>query len=120
MLNVLSEIIKDNDYSYNDIVYNLEKKNIIYKKTQNIYFELAEIRKLMKEYSISNDIQLLKDVILKHQIINNNIKIVRSIKYPINEVVNEDGVNILKQYPYSFDEFLNPNLDLLKVNNFST
>jgi hypothetical protein len=24
-------------------------------------------------------------------------------------------LNILKQYPYSFDDFLNPNLELLKV-----
>jgi hypothetical protein len=26
---------------------------------------------------------------------------------------------VLKQFPYSFDEYLNPNLELLKVNKFT-
>ena len=87
------------------------------------------------EYGTTNNKRLLKDIALKHQTINDILTVVRSMKYPIHEVVEETvydridddenfideskapkkTMNVLKQYPYSFDEFFNPNLDLLKV-----
>jgi signal recognition particle subunit SEC65 len=100
-----------------------------------VYAEMANIRELLNEYGTTNNKRLLKDIALKHQTINDILTVVRSIKYPIHEVVQETvydrvdddenfideskapkkTMNVLKQYPYSFDDVFNPNLDLLKV-----
>ena len=89
----------------------------------------------MAEYNESQNKRLLKDVAAKQLVIGDILTVVRSVKYPIHEVIQENvynlvdkegnfvddskasktKLNILKQYPYSFDDFLNPNLELLKV-----
>ena len=112
-----------------------KRVNLIKKKMDTVYAEMASIRELLNEYGTTNNKRLLKDIALKHQSINDILTVVRSIKYPIHEVVQETvynrvddeenfideskapkiTMNVLKQYPYSFDEFFNPNLDLLKV-----
>ena len=84
-----------------------------------VYSELADIRKIMEEYNIMKNEKLLNDVVLKHQVIKSNINIIRALKYPINEIVDENSENVLKQYPFSFDDYLNPNMELLKVIKYS-
>ena len=137
------EIIKKNNIlentlsnqSFFDIQNETKKINSIKKKMDTVYAELANIRELMNEYSATKNNRLLKDIASKQKDISDILTVVRSIQYPIHEViqetvynrVDEEGnfideskapkitLNVLKQYPYGFDDFLNPNLDLLKV-----
>jgi hypothetical protein len=105
-----------------------------------IYNELAEIRNLMDDYNQNQNKKLLQDIAIKHKTINDNLSIIRSVKYPIHEVLQESlynliddennfidkskatktTLNVLKQYPYSFDDFLNPNLEMLEVMKYTT
>ena len=127
------EIIKKNSV-LNTPKFELQNDSIK-KKMDTVYAEMANIRELLNEYGTTNNKRLLKDIALKHQTINDILTVVRSIKYPIHEVVQETvydrvdddenfideskapkkTMNVLKQYPYSFDDVFNPNLDLLKV-----
>ena len=111
--------INNEKYSYYSIQNNPEKIRLIHKKMEIVYSELADIRKIMENYNITNNEKLLNDVVLKHQTIKSNINIIRSLKYPITEIVDEGINNVLKQYPFSFDEYLNPNIELLKVTKYS-
>jgi hypothetical protein len=87
---------------------------------QDIYSELAMIRKLRHEYSMTNNKELLRDIVSHHKNVKTNLDNIRSLKYPITEMVDEEQHrHVLKQFPYSFDEYLNPNLELLKVNKFT-
>jgi hypothetical protein len=127
------EIIKKNSV-LNTPKFELQNDSIK-KKMDTVYAEMAAIRELLNEYGATNNKRLLKDIALKHQSINDILTVVRSMKYPIHEVVEETvydrvdteenfideskapkkTMNVLKQYPYSFNDFFNPNLDLLKV-----
>lgn len=133
------EIIKKNSVLEKTLAFEVQNEskqvNLIKKKMDTVYAEMANIRELLNEYGTTNNKRLLKDIALKHQTINDILTVVRSMKYPIHEVVEETvydridddenfideskapkkTMNVLKQYPYSFDEFFNPNLDLLKV-----
>jgi hypothetical protein len=137
------EIIKKNsilentlsNQSFFEIQNESKKINSIKKKMDTVYAELANIRELMNEYNTTKNNRLLKDIASKQKDISDILTVVRSIQYPIHEVIQEtvynriddEGnfideskapkitLNVLKQYPYSFDDFFNPNLDLLKV-----
>jgi hypothetical protein len=133
------EIIKKHivleNQSFFEMQNDSKKVNAIKKKIDTVYTELNNIRELMAEYNESQNKRLLKDVAAKQLAIGDILTVVRSVKYPIHEViqesvynlVDEEGnfvddskasktkLNILKQYPYSFDDFLNPNLEMLKV-----
>lgn len=106
--------------NYDAIVNNPEKKKIISKKTQEIYNDLALIRKLRHEMRVNNDRELLSDIISHYKSIQTNLDNIRLLKYPIVEIIEngETGEKVVKKFPYSFDEYLNPNLELLKVNKF--
>ena len=111
--------VNNEKYSYYSIQNNPDKIRLINKKMEIVYSELADIRKIMENYNITNNEKLLNDVVLKHQIIKSNINIIRALKYPITEIVDEGLNNVLKQYPFSFDEYLNPNMELLNVTKYS-
>jgi hypothetical protein len=111
--------INNEKYSYYSIQNNPDKNRLIHKKMEIVYSELADIRKIMENYNITNNEKLLNDAVLKHQTIKSNINIIRSLKYPITEIVDENSENVLKQYPFSFDDYLNPNMELLKVTKYS-
>jgi hypothetical protein len=116
------KIINDNaTVVYEPFIENPEKKKIVNKKMQDIYGELAMIRKLRHEYSMTNNKELLRDIVSHHKNVKTNLDNIRSLKYPITEMVDEEQKqqHVLKQFPYSFDEYLNPNLELLKVNKFT-
>jgi hypothetical protein len=128
----------DVNESYYNMQNNVEKKNFISKKMNIVYSGLAEIRRLLEEYEKTGNNILLKEVALKQVELRDILSLVRSMKYPIHEMVNETVYNfvdeegnfvdetkasrveqhVLKQYPYGFDDFLNPNLELLKVTKF--
>lgn len=114
-----NNILNNEKYSYYNIQNNPDKKRLILKKMEIVYSELADIRKIMEEYNIMKNEKLLNDAVLKHQVIKSNINIIRALKYPINEIVDENSENVLKQYPFSFDDYLNPNMELLKVIKYS-
>ena len=127
------------EVSYYDMQNDTKRTSIVSKKMQDVYSELAEIRRIMREYEIDGNQRLLKDVAQKHKTIKEILNVVQSIKYPICEMVEEtvynyvdvDGnfldeskapkimLNVLKQYPYCFDDFLNPNLEKLEVQKYS-
>lgn len=134
------EIIKKNSVLEKTLsIYEMQNESkrvsLIKKKMDTVYAEMASIRELLNEYGTTKNKRLLKDIALKHQSINDILTVVRSMKYPIHEVVEETvydrvdddenfideskapkkTMNVLKQYPYSFDDIFNPNLDLLKV-----
>ena len=134
------EIIKKNSVLEKTLsIYEMQNESkqvsLIKKKMDTVYAEMASIRELLNEYGTTKNKRLLKDIALKHQSINDILTVVRSMKYPIHEVVEETvydrvdddenfideskapkkTMNVLKQYPYSFDDLFNPNLDLLKV-----
>ena len=108
-------LLNDDKYSYYEIFNDSEKQRVIQSKMQNIHQELAEIRTLLNKYNKTGRDKFLVDVAAKHQTINNQMSIVRGLKYPVNEVILEKKMNVLKQYPYSFDELYNKHSDLLKV-----
>ena len=127
------------EVSFYDMQNDAKKTTIVSKKMKDVYSELAEIRRILKEYAIDGNKNLLKDVAQKQKTIKEILNVVRSIKYPICEMVEEtvynfiddDGnfldenkapknvLNILKQYPYCFDDFLNPNLEQLEVQKYN-
>lgn len=118
-------LINDVNKSFFEIQNDSKKQNFIRIKMNIIYNELSEIRNLMDEYNKNQNKKLLEDVATKHKLINDNLTIVRSVKYPIHEVLQETvydlideqnnfidkskatriTLNVLKQYPYSFDDF---------------
>ncbi len=134
------DLINNVNESYYNMQFDTTKMNIISKKMKDVYSELAEIQKHMQQYEIDKNQKILEDVALKQQKIQNILNFVRSIKYPICEMVEKTVYNyidaegnfvdeskaskidlhILKQYPYSFDDFLNPNLEMLNVFKYST
>ena len=127
------------EVSFYDMQNDAKKIAIVSKKMKDVYAELAEIRRILKQYAIDGNKNLLKDVAQKQKTIKEILNVVRSIKYPICEMVEEtvynfvddDGnfldenkapkmvLNILKQYPYCFDDFLNPNLEQLEVQKYT-
>ena len=127
------------EVSYYDMQNDTKRTSIVSKKMQDVYSELAEIRRILREYEIDGNQRLLKDVAQKQKTIKEILNVVQSIKYPICEMVEEtvynyvdvDGnfldeskapkimLNVLKQYPYCFDDFLNPNLEKLEVQKYS-
>lgn len=127
------------EVSFYDMQNDSKKTTIVSKKMKDVYSELAEIRRILKEYAIDGNKNLLKDVAQKQKTIKEILNVVRSIKYPICEMVEEtvynfvddEGnfldenkapkmvLNILKQYPYCFDDFLNPNLEQLEVQKYT-
>lgn len=133
-------MVLTNDYSYYEIQNDSKKVSIISKKMKFVYSELAEIRIIMEEYKIDGNQKLLSTVALKHKGIKDALYIVRCLKYPIHEIVKEstynfvddDGnfidkskaskidLNVLKQYPYSFDDVFNQHLDSLTVEKYTT
>ena len=133
-------MVLTNDYSYYEIQNDSKKESIISKKMKFVYSELAEIRIIMEEYQIDGNKKLLSTVALKHKGIKDALYIVRCLKYPIHEMVKEstynfvddDGnfidkskaskidLNVLKQYPYSFDDVFNQHLDSLTVEKYTT
>jgi hypothetical protein len=133
------ELMNDRNNSYYEMQNDNKKNSIISRKMEYIHQELAEIRRIMKEYEASGNKKLLTDAAVKHVAIKETLNVIRAIKYPIHEVVEEETynyidaegnfldeskapkttLNVLKQYPYNFDDFLNPNLELLVVQNFS-
>lgn len=107
--------------NYDEIVNNPEKKKIISKKTQEIYSALAAVRRLRHERNVGNNRELLADIMAHYKTIQTNLDNIRLLKYPIMEIVEdeESGEKVVKRFPYSFDEYLNPNQELLKVNKFT-
>jgi hypothetical protein len=69
---------------------------------------------------MNNDRELLSDIISHYKNIQTNLDNIRLLKYPIVEIIEngETGEKVVKKFPYSFDEYLNPNSELLKVNKF--
>ena len=138
--NNLNDVSTTLNNSYYEMQNNSEKVGILNKKMENVHKELAEIRRIMAEYALSKNKKLLEDVAQKQKKIQDAFVVIRSIKYPIHEIVKEtvynivddDGnfideskaakieMDVLKQYPYSFDDFLNPNLEMLEVKKFNT
>ena len=125
--------------SYYDMQNDSKKTILVAKKMANIHEKLAEIRRDMHEYEISKNTKIVESVAQKQKQIQDALIVVRSIKYPIHEMVRETvhnlvddegnfmdeskapkmDVNVLKQYPYNFDDFLNPNLEMLEVQKFA-
>ncbi len=125
--------------SYYEMQNDSKKTNLVSKKMADIHEKLAEIRRDMHEYSISKNNKILETVAQKQKQIQDALIVVRSIKYPIHEMVTETiynlvddegnfmdeskapkmDVNVLKQYPYNFDDYLNPNLEMLEVEKFA-
>lgn len=133
-------LINDVNKSFFEIQTDSKKQNFIRIKMNIIYNELSEIRSLMDEYNKNKNKKILEDIARKHKLIHDNLTIIRSVKYPIHEVLQETvydlideqnnfidkskatktTLNVLKQYPYSFDDFLNPNLEMLEVIKYTT
>ena len=133
-------LINDVNKSFFEIQTDSKKQNFIRIKMNIIYNELSEIRSLMDEYNKNENKKILEDIARKHKLIHDNLTIIRSVKYPIHEVLQETvydlideqnnfidkskatktTLNVLKQYPYSFDDFLNPNLEMLEVIKYTT
>lgn len=107
--------LNDNKYSYYEIVNDSERQRVIDAKQQGIHQELGEIRSLLNKYNRTGRDKFMKDIALKHQTVNDQMNIIRGLKYPVCEVVQVKGLNVLKQYPYSFDTLYNKHADLLKV-----
>jgi hypothetical protein len=125
--------------SYYDMQNDSKKTTLVAKKMADIHEKLAEIRRDMHEYEISKNTKIVETVAQKQKQIQDALFVVRSIKYPIHEMVHETvhnlvddegnfmdeskapkmDVNVLKQYPYNFDDFLNPNLEMLEVQKFA-
>lgn len=134
------DLINNVNESYYNMQHDTTKMNIISKKMKDVYSELGEIQIHLEQYKLDKNPKILEDVAIKQKKIQNILNFVRSIKYPICEMVEEtvynyvdsEGnfvdeskaskmmLNVLKQYPYNFDDFLNPNLEMLNVFKYNT
>ncbi len=110
-----ASLLNDNKYSYYEIVNDSERQRVVNAKQQSIHQELGEIRSLLNKYNRTGRDKFMKDIALKHQTVNDQMSIIRGLKYPVCEVIQVKGLNVLKQYPYSFDTLHNKHADLLKV-----
>lgn len=113
-------ILNDNKYSLHELMNDPDKQRILNVKMQMIHQELGEIRDLINKYDQSGRDKFMKDIALKHEAINDQMQIIRGLKYPVNEVIQVKGLNVLKQYPYSLDTLHNKHADLLKVEKMNT
>ena len=93
------EIIKKNivleNQSFFEMQNDSKKMNTIKKKIDTVYAELNNIRELMAEYNESQNKRLLKDVAAKQLVIGDILTVVRSVKYPIHEVIQENVYNLV-------------------------
>ena len=126
--------------SYYEMQNDSKKTSVISRKMADVHEKLAEIRRDMEEYDNTGNKKILEAVAQKQKHIHDAMNIIRSVKYPIHEIVQETvynlvddegnfmdeskapkmDLNVLKQYPYCFDDFLNPNLDELNVIKYMT
>ena len=117
-----------------------KKTSTISRKMADVHEKLAEIRRNMEEYANTGNKKILEAVAQKQKHIHDTMNVIRSIKYPIHEMVKETvynlvddegnfideskapkmDLNVLKQYPYNFDDYLNPNLEELIVQKYVT
>ena len=142
------EIIKKNQIyssvidnsSYYDMQHDIKKTSIVSKKMKDVYEKLAEIRQNMEEYSNTGNKKILEAVAQKQKHIYDMMNVIRSIKYPVHEIVKETvynliddegnfideskapkmDLNVLKQYPYNFDDRFNRYMEDLVVENYVT
>lgn len=113
-----ASLLNDNKYSYYELVNDSERQRVVNAKQQGIHQELGEIRSLLNNYNRTGRDKLMKDIALKHQTVNDQMNIIRGLKYPVCEVIQVKGLNVLKQYPYSIDTLHNKHADLLKVEKY--
>lgn len=126
--------------SYYEMQNDPKKTSIISRKMADVHEKLAEIRRNMEEYANTGNKKILEAVAQKQKHIHDAMNVIRSIKYPIHEMVKETDynlvddegnfideskapkmvLNVLKQYPYNFDDYLNPNLEELIVQKYVT
>jgi len=126
--------------SYYDMQNDSKKTSIISRKMTDVHEKLAEIRQNMEEYANTGNKKILEAVAQNQKHIHDTMNIIRCIKYPMHEMVKETvynlvddegnfideskapkmDLNVLKQYPYCFDDNLNPFSEELHVKNYVT
>ena len=84
------------DYEEN-IVNDPVRERLIKKKTHEIYRVLHDVRKMMDEYNKSGDKQVLHDAVEKQvSELHTEIEMLRTLKYPVMEMVNDTDVESIK------------------------
>ena len=137
--NTINSALYD-ESSYYEMQTDSKKTHLVSKKMADVYEKLAEIRRNMDEYSKTGNKQILEAVAQKQKQIYDTLNVVRSIKYPIHEMVKETvynlvddegnfideskapqmDLNVLKQYPYNFDDRFNKFQEFLSVKKYVT
>ena len=80
-----------------NVVRDPVRERLIKKKTQEIYKLLHDVRKMMEEYNKSGDKQVLHDAVEKQvSELHTEIEMLRTLKYPVMEMVNDGDVESIK------------------------
>jgi hypothetical protein len=88
------------DYEQN-VVSDPVRERLIKKKTQEIYRILRDVRTILEEYNKTGNKQLLKDAVDKQCTeLHPEIEMLRNLKYPVMEMVENTSMKILKQMQY--------------------
>ena len=80
-----------------NVVRDPVRERLIKKKTQEIYKLLHDVRKMMEEYNKNGDKQVLHDAVEKQvSELHTEIEMLRTLKYPVMEMVNDGDVESIK------------------------
>ena len=106
----LTKQLSEYKHFFENQMNNPETNLLLRTTTTRVYERLADVRRIKDEYrQNSENKRLLKDIGHALVEINTDIQMIRRLRYPIMEMVEDrDGRQVLKQRPYDLQGFVEP------------
>jgi len=107
---VLTKQLTEYKHFFDNQMNNPETNLLLRTTTARVYERLADVRRIKDEYRQNNENKrLLKDIGRVLVEINTDILMIRRLRYPIMEMVEDrNGRQALKQRPYDLQGFIEP------------
>jgi hypothetical protein len=106
----LTKQLSEYKHFFENQMNNPETNLLLRTTTTRVYERLADVRRIKDEYrQNSENKRLLKDIGHALVEINTDIQMIRRLRYPIMEMVEDrEGRQVLKQRPYDLQGFVEP------------
>jgi hypothetical protein len=106
----LTKQLTEYKHFFDNQMNNPETNALLRTTMTRVYERLADVRRIKDEYrQNSENKRLLKDIGRALVEINTDIQMIRRLRYPIMEMVEDrDGCQALKQKPYDLQSFVEP------------
>jgi hypothetical protein len=106
----LTKQLSEYKHFFDNQMNNPETNALLRTTMSRVYERLADIRRIKDEYrQNSENKRLLKDIGHAFVEVNTDIQMIRRLRYPIMEMVEDrDGCQALKQKPYDLQSFVEP------------